>query len=154
MFFLSKPKQQGHRMLFINHLYIYGTFISNYRSIFCCPYLPQISNYLRKINLHRHCHQNMQVKPYYAIEISMRHLYIDNMTPGFDILVFRWSTDTKFSLQGKNAKKIKNILFLFIKNYSIFSNVTTFPWLALIYLSIKQRRDLLCFYKYFKYKQV
>ena len=48
----------------------------------------------------------------------MRHQYIDNMTPGVDILVFRWSTDTKFSLQGKNAKKIKIILFLFIKNDS------------------------------------
>ena len=141
-------------MLFISHSSFCGTFIHNYRSIFSCPYLPQIFNYLQKINLEWHCHQNMRVKPYYAIEISMRHLYIDNMTPGFDILVFRWSTDTKFSLQGKNAKKIKNILFLFIKNYSIFSNVTTFPWLALLYLFIKQRRDLLCFYKYFKYKQV
>ena len=117
-FFLLKPKKQCYRMLFINHLYIYGTFIYNYRSIFCCPYLPQISNYLRKIFFERHCHQNMQVKPYYAIEISMRHLYIYNRTPGFDILVFRWSTDTKFSLQGKNAKKIKIILFLFIKNDS------------------------------------
>ena len=52
----------------------------------------------------------MRVKPYYATEISMRHLYIDNMTPGFDILVFRWSTDMKFSLQGKNAKKINKYI--------------------------------------------
>ena len=113
-----KPKQQSHRMIFISHTPFCGTFIHNYKSIFCCPYLPQISNYLRKIFFEQHCHQNMQVKPYYAIEISMRHLYIYNRTPGFDILVFRWSTDTKFSLQGKNAKKIKIILFLFIKNDS------------------------------------
>ena len=94
-------------MLFISHSSFCGTFIHNYRSIFSCPYLPQIFNYLRKINLEWHCHQNMRAKPYYAIEISMRHLYIDNMTPGFEILVFRYSTDKKFSLQGKNAKKLK-----------------------------------------------
>ena len=126
-FFLLKTKQQSHRMLFISHSYFYDTFIHNYRSIFSCPYLPQIFNYLRKINLERHCQQNMPVKPYYAIGISMRHLYIYNMTSGFDILVFRWSTDTKFSLQGKNAKKIKNILFLFFKNYSnIFQKLQPF----------------------------
>ena len=126
-FFLLKTKEQSHRMLFISHSYFYGTFIHNYRSIFCCPYLPQFFCYLRKINLERHCQQNMPVKPYYAIGISMRHLYIHNMTSGFDILVFRWSTDTKFSLQGKNTKKNKNKLFLFFKIYSnIFQTLLSF----------------------------
>ena len=121
-------------MLFISHSSFCGTFIHNYRSIFSCPYLPQIFNYLRKINLEWHCHQNMQVKPYYAIEISMRHLYIHNMTPGFDILVFRWSTDTKFSLQGKNVKKKSDLSYLskitaiFFKcyDYSMISITITF----------------------------
>ena len=45
----------------------------------------------------------MLARPYNAIGISMRRLYKQDMTTGFDVLLFSWSTDTKFSQQGKDV---------------------------------------------------
>ena len=87
----------------------------------------------------------MAVKPYHAIEISMRHLYIFNMTPGFVILLFRWSTDMKFSQQGKNAKKIKirfsslsKIAAIFFKCYDLSMISITIP-----FYKVKERPTVL-----------
>ena len=55
----------------------------------CCPYLPQFCYYLQKKNPNELDRKIMKVKPCYAIGIGMRHIEINYMTTGCDILVFR-----------------------------------------------------------------
>ena len=115
----------------------------DFRSIFFCPYSPQISDYLWKKYLDQPNHQSMLARPYNAIGISMRHLYKQDMTTGFDILIFSWSTDTKFSQQGKNVKKFEKIFSSVFKNDSIIFQML-WPFHDQLYYTILSSKKETC----------